>query len=130
MKALSLLFLGLIVGVAYGQQHEVDARTPTTLLDEAGAAHQEQLRVEHQASMETLQQEGVTIITQDVTMNVDTPTRITFDYAAAAGQERMGAKGLSNRPFVMTLFPAKDAAGQDVTQIWVIDLKAGTATAQ
>ncbi len=87
MKALSLLFLGLIVGVAYGQQHEVDARTPTTLLDEAGAAHQEQLRVEHQASMETLQQEGVTIITQDVTMNVDTPTRITFDYAAAAGQE-------------------------------------------
>jgi hypothetical protein len=128
------LLVALVLSFASARAQEIskelgklDPNTATSVLDEMGKKHYDQLVKEHEAQLAELAKAGVIIIKADTLINADKPVKIAFNWPVSYGQKLSDKSNLKRPPLTMTLNPAKDPGGKDAVQKWQISYKDGTA---
>lgn len=128
---MNILIAGILlfVGSAAAQDlSKLDANTATSTIEKVSTERDAQFAKERETQLAGLQKDGVQIIKSDVTLNVAAPTKIAFAWAVTGGQKADKSR-VDRKPFVITLYPAKDATGKEVAQKWEVNYKTGTAKA-
>ena len=108
---------------------KLDPFTATATLDNLGKTHYDQLVKEHEAKLAELAKTDVVIIKADVVMSVEKPVKIAFAWPVSYGQKLSDKSNVKRDPYIMTLYPGKDAANKDVAQKWQITYADGSVKA-
>lgn len=113
----------------YKELSKLDPNSVTAIVDGFGKKHADQLVNDHTAQLAELEKSGVQIIRGDILLAVDKPTKIAFAWPVAGGQKASDKSVIKRDPYVMTLYPTRDATGKETAQKWQVTYAAGTVKA-
>lgn len=113
----------------YKELSKLDPNSVTAVVDGFGKKHADQLVMAHNAQLAELEKSGVQIIRGDIVLTIDQATKIAFAWPVAGGQKASDKSVIQRNPYVMTLYPTKDATGKEAAQKWQITYAAGTVKA-